>query len=235
MPDMSHKHIVVALEEVRAGKQDVERVSDLENYLLDLLLNDGADAVGALLLNLEGMKFSLADAPKESPNLVFRSDHEDNALIIEVFASKDLASVSICPEKGEVPELPGGHKWFYGEWERLIGDEIADPLVLAEPDRTVYLIASFEADVMNGGIGQYLSNTSGRFVTETLDALKRVGANQTAEHLRKAAGLKRADENWDDLWERAGDQLGALDDRLMKDDEYLAMMTANLFGKNRED
>lgn len=235
MPDMSHKQIVAAMEEVRAGKEDVERVSDLENYLLDLLLSEGSDAVGALLLNLEGMKFSPLNAGEGVLNQVFRSNHQDNALIVEVFSSQSLASVSISPEEGEVPVLPAGHKWFYGVWERLIGEEVEDPSALAEPDRTVYLIASFEADEMNGGIGQYLSNTSGEFVEQTVEALKRVGANKTASCLRKAAGLKRADENWDDLWERAGDQLSELDDKLMKEDEYLAMLTASHFGEDKED
>jgi hypothetical protein len=228
---MSHAQIVEALEHVRAGKQDLQRVSALENYLLELLVSKGRDAVGALLLNLEGMRFSLADAPQEAPILVFRSAHDD-AVVVEVFASEDLASVSICPEKGEVPELPAGHKWFYGVWERLIGGEAEDPMMLAEPDRTVYLIASFESDVMNGGIGQYLSNTSGEFIEQTVEALERVQAKKTATCLVKAAGLKRANENWDDLWERAGDELAELDDNLMEDDEYLAMMTASFFGEN---
>ena len=203
----------------------------MENHLLGLLLSDGSDAVRALLLNLEGMKFSLLNAEEGVLNPVFRSDHQDNALIIELFSSQSLASVSICPEEGEVPELPPGHKWFYGVWERLIGEEVENPLTLPEPDRTVYLIASFEADVMNGGVGQYLSNTSGDFVEPTVDVLERAGAGKTASHLRKAAGLKRANESWDDLWERAGDQLGKLDDSLMEHDEYLAMLTADLFGK----
>ena len=228
---MSHEQIVAALEEVRAGNEDTERVSGLENYLVDLLLSDGPAAVGAILLNLEGMRFSLVAAPDEAPNVVFRSEHESNALVVEVFAADDLAAISISPEEGEVPQLPAGHQWFYGTWERLIGEHVEDPRALAEPERTVYLVASFEADVMNGGVGQYLSNTDGGYVEETLAALQKVGADRAASHLKNAAELKRADESWDDLWARAGTQLDRLSEKLMADDEYLAMMTATFFGK----
>lgn len=235
MPEMSHAQIVGALEEIRAGSDDSTRVSDLEMYLVDLLLSGGAAAVGAILLNLAGMKFSLLDAPEQAPNTIFRSDHEDNALIVEVFVAEDLAIVSITPEDGEVPELPTGHQWFYGVWERLIGDNIGDPLALAEPDRTIYLIASFEADIMNGGVGQYLSNTDGALVAETLGALQSVGAGKTMANLKRAAELKRQDESWDDLWGRAGRQLERIDEKLMADDEYLAMMTATFFGEAGDD
>lgn len=233
MPDMSHDEIVFALEEVRAGNADPERVSDLENYLVDLLLSSGMDAVGNLLLSLAGMRFSLVEAPEETPNLVFRSDHPENALIVEVFAVEDIAAISITPEEGEVPELPIGHQWFYSVWERLISEEITDPLALSEPERTVYLIASLEADVLNGGWGQYFSNTEGEFIEETVAALDRVRAPKAASCLKKAAALKKPTESWNDLWERAGKQLSRLDNRFLNDDdEYLAMITARHFGED---
>lgn len=232
MSELSQEQIVAALEEVRVGNEDPTSVSALENFLIDLLLAAGKEAVGALLLNLEGMNFLLLDAPQGEPNLVFRSDHKENALIVEVFAMDDLASISISAEDAEVPQLPAGHRWFYEVWENLIGEEVEEPLALSDPGRTVYLIASFEAQVMNGGLGQYLSNTDGAFLEETVDALKKVGAKRTASYLREAASLKLADETWDELWERAGSQLGKLDDNLMADDEYLAMKTASLFGED---
>ena len=231
MPEMSHAQVVAALEDIRAGTEDTARVSDLESYFIDLLLNGGTAAVGSILLNLEDMTFSLADLADAAPNTVFRSDHDDNALIVEVFVADDLAAVSITPEDGDVPPLPVGHQWFYGVWERLISDGVEDPLSLPEPDRTVYLVATLEADLMNGGIGQYLANTGGLFVDETLAALQKVDATKTMSYLRKAAGLKHEKESWDDLWERAGNQLNRIDEQLMADDEYLAMKTATFFGE----
>ena len=232
MLDMLHDQIVAVLEEIRAGNGDPERVSDLEMCLIDLLLNEGEDAVGAFLLSLEGMKFTLIQEPSVQQITIFRSDHESNALLVEVFAAEDLASVSINPEQGEVPELPAGHQWFYGIWEKLIREEFKDSLIFSEPNRTVYLIASFEADVMNGGVGQYLSNTNGKFVDDTIEALNKVGATKTASHLHKASRLKIEDESWDEMWERTTKQLRQLDDQIMKDDEYLSMLTAVYFGED---
>lgn len=233
MPDLSHDDIVASLEDVRSGNTDPERVSGLENYLLGLLLSGGTEAVGALLLNLEGMKFSLAEASEESPTLIFRSDHSDNAVIVEVFATEDVASIGITAEDVPLPNLPAGHQWFYGLWERLIGENVENPPGLPEPERTVYLIASFEADVLNGGLGQYLSNTNGELVEETVAALERVCAPKAASCLRKAAALRKPTESWDDLWERGGKQLRRLDNKFLADDvEYLAMMAAKHFGED---
>ena len=231
MPEMSQAQIVVALEEIRAGKDNVAQVSGLEEYLLDLLLGGGTEAVGAILKSLEGMKFTLVDAPEVAPNVLFRSDHDENALIVEALAVDDIAAISIAAEDSDGPELPAGHQWFYDRWAHLVDDDIDAPASLEEPDRTVYLIASFEAEVMIGGMGQYLANTDGAFAEETIAALRAVGAGKTASCLSDAVAHKRADESWEDMWARADSELDAITETLMADEDYLAMMTARYFGK----
>ncbi len=228
---MSDTDIVDALEAVRAGNDDVDIVSDLELYLVDMLLAEGLTAVGARLMNLEGMTITLVDAPQDAPTMTFRTDHPDNALTIMIYQVDDLASASIHPDDAEVPapEYPAGHQWFYATWERLIDAHTTDADDLEEPERTVYLIAAFEADLMNGGVGQFLSNVGGAQADETIKALRSVGATKTAASLKKAVSLRRKNESWDDLWERASRELEKLDDKLMADDEYLAMLTAEHF------
>lgn len=231
MTEMSPAQIVAALEAIRAGKQDAVRASEVEEYLVNLLLTGGTAAVGELLSNLEGMAFTRVDAPEVAPNVVFRSGHDDNALIVEALAVEDIAAISIAPEDSDGPEMPAGHDWFYDLWAKLADAGVDQPGSLDEPDRTVYLIASFEADVMNGGFGQYLSNTDGAFVEDTTAALEQVGADKTATLLGNAAALKLEDETWDELWVRADAELDAITEMLMASDEYLALQTAKFFGK----
>jgi hypothetical protein len=52
--------------------------------------------------------------------------------------------------------------------------------------RTIYLVVRFDGEVVNGGFGQFLDNSSGDHATETLEALRRVGAELSAELLEKA-------------------------------------------------
>ena len=179
------------------------------------------------------MKFTRVDAPEVAPNVVFRSGHDDNALLVEALAIEDIAAISITPEDSDGPALPEGHQWFYDRWNRLA--DVDEPGSLAEPDRSVYLVAFFEAEVMTGGIGQYFANTEGALVDETVAALDAVGAGKTAACLRNAAALKLADESWDDLWVRADSELDAITERLMAEDEHLALMTATHFGEAGDD
>ncbi len=91
MPVMSNDQIAHALEKIRSGELEADGDSDVENYLLSVLHSDGQDAVGALLLNLEGMEFTLVNALEASPLSIFRSGHEDNPLTVELFATNDAA------------------------------------------------------------------------------------------------------------------------------------------------
>ena len=232
---MSHEQIVAALEDVRAGNASATHVSELETYLINVLMDEGPAAVGAILLNLEGMDFALVDQQEDSPTTVIRSSHDHNALIVEVFAVEDIASISIIPEDADVAAPPPGHEWFYDRWAELIDADIDDPGSLDDPDRTVYLVASFEADVMNGGIGQYLANSEGAFAAATIEALKSIGARRTATCLENAARLKQADESWDELWVRADPDLDDITETLIADAEYLALLTATKFGEADDD
>jgi hypothetical protein len=92
---------------------------------------------------------------------------------------------------------------FYRRYERLPSG------ALAPDDRMVQLIGEFEADVNNGGFGQYLGNKGEARAREGLAGLSAIGAKRTARWLRSALegdggedGLARLDQQF---YEKAED------------------------------
>jgi hypothetical protein len=57
---------------------------------------------------------------------------------------------------------------------------------LGEFERALYLSAEFVAEVLNGGLEQYFSNSSGAHAAEAVAALKQVGARRMADILKRA-------------------------------------------------
>lgn len=57
---------------------------------------------------------------------------------------------------------------------------------LREAERVFYVVRLFEAEVMNGGVEQFLSNTSPELAALAPDALRAVGAKTTASLARSA-------------------------------------------------
>jgi hypothetical protein len=56
---------------------------------------------------------------------------------------------------------------------------------LTLPAATIYLVEIFEGQVSKGGFRQFLADPSGAFTTETLQALREVGAHVSVELLEK--------------------------------------------------
>jgi hypothetical protein len=74
---------------------------------------------------------------------------------------------------------------------------------LAPDDRLVQLVGEFEADVNNGGFGQYLSNKGAARAREALACLSAIGAKRTTRWLTSALegrrgqdGLARLDQQF---------------------------------------
>lgn len=67
---------------------------------------------------------------------------------------------------------------------------------LSVPVQTVYFISNFEAEFYNGGIQQFLTNSSGQFAKETAASFASIGASGLATLLQEAAALgpESADE-----------------------------------------
>jgi len=64
--------------------------------------------------------------------------------------------------------------------------EITD---LSLPIQTAYFISNFEAEFYNGGIHQFLTNSSGRYTQETARGFTRIGAKQIASLLEESMAL----------------------------------------------
>lgn len=73
---------------------------------------------------------------------------------------------------------------FYERYERI--DPEARLLSLSSHDRMVLLVGEFEADVNNGGFGQYLGNKGEARARQTVTHLSAIGAKRTARWLTAA-------------------------------------------------
>jgi hypothetical protein len=74
--------------------------------------------------------------------------------------------------------------WFDREfWRTLRGPGIGS---LSRLQRDALCVMNFQAELNNGGMHQYLLNSSGDFAKETADVFRRIGATEAARILEEA-------------------------------------------------
>ena len=74
--------------------------------------------------------------------------------------------------------------WFNREfWRTLQGPGVAS---LSRLQRDALCVMNFQAELNNGGMHQYLLNSSGDFAKETPDVFRRIGAEEAARILEGA-------------------------------------------------
>jgi hypothetical protein len=74
--------------------------------------------------------------------------------------------------------------WFNREfWRTLQGPGVGS---LSRLQRDALCVMNFQAELNNGGMHQYLFNSSGDFAQETPDVFRRIGANEAARLLEVA-------------------------------------------------
>ena len=215
--------------------------AEIEEYLLEYLMklyDSGEYNLTTLvtrLTSLPELNF-ITDPECDIPDTVkLLSSTENEVITVTATLSEYHASVNITCEPqnvmatGEV-SLDPRHIAFYAEWEKLLHisslDELQD---LSESEKAVYFVGLLESQVMNGGIGQYLANTDGEFVEETINYLKAIGAEKTCQVLSNAVDLKRPTQSYDDVWNEYAGQLAQLDQTFMEQSEDLAALTADKF------
>ncbi len=229
---LDEKELASAFECIAKGEEGPDTRADLELYLLDELVANGTDAVVQILHNIPTMGFSLVDSDASSPNSRYKSSDENGPIVVDIFELEDLTSINISRAQDDASgaqQYPW-HEWFYSLWMSI--QKLSDKSEierLSDAERATYYIALLEAEVMNGGLGQYLTNTDGQFIDETIDCLNVVGALRTAEIVEKAKLLREKGETYDEIWETKTKQLERLDEDFLAIAEDLGKLVANKY------
>ena len=229
---LNEKEVASAFECIAKGEEGLDTRADLELYLLDELVANGTDAVAQILLKIPGMGFLLVEADASSPISRYQSSDAYGPIAVNVYELEDLRSISISRAQDDASgaqQYPW-HEWFYSLWMSIqkLSDK-SEIESLSDAERTTYYIALLEAEVMNGGLGQYLTNTDGQFIDETIDCLKVVGALRTADLVEKAKLLREKGETYDEIWETKTKQLERLDEDFLAIAEDLGKLVANKY------
>lgn len=215
--------------------------AEIEEYLLEYLMklyDSGEYNLTTLvtrLTSLPELNFT-TDKECDIPDTVkLLSSTENEVITVTASLSEYHASVNITCEPqnvmatGEV-SLDPRHIAFYSEWEKLLHITKAHELEeLSDSEKAVYYIGLLESQVMNGGIGQYLANTEGEYVEQTIDCLQTIGAEKTCQVLKDAIALKQPSQTFDDVWDEQAELLAQLDQTFMEQSEDLAALTADKF------
>jgi hypothetical protein len=75
------------------------------------------------------------------------------------------------------------------DFDDLLLDAKAQFMQLAPKVQVAYCLHRLEAEVNNGGFHQFFSNSTGEYVTETMEALVEIGAMKTSELLERAVSI----------------------------------------------
>ena len=153
--------------------------------------------------------------------------------MIDTFMEDDLAFVNVVVEAPATPpvEADPKHTAFYTVWESFLETEPPAPDHADEGERAVFLVGLLESEVMNGGFGQYLTNTDGAHLEDTLDCLERVGASKTRDLLVAAVGLATEADSFVAAWDDHSEDYHRLDAEFLEAGEDLAGLTAERFLK----
>lgn len=232
MPD-SKDALASAMRSLSRGENVHASREWLENHLVDALMQSSLAAVKKTLEALSDFEFAEQDTQLGSDWLLLVAPAAGGRLVAELSRSEYAISASVSFEPGDavtetVPDP--GHAWFYAAWEALVASGFEERLEqLDEAKKAVALIALLESEIMNGGIGQYLANTGGQYVDDTLRCLARVGAKNTRRLLRRAAALRAPGQSYDDVWEEQSAVLADLDEAFEQTGEDLAALTASTY------
>ena len=203
----------------------------LDFFLLNVLRLEGSDGVTKLLQEFPPERLGTMTVSRSGTEVIHTVERDGmRPLSIAVFADPDMAWVNIIvesPPRSQEHDDPR-HAAFYTIWERLIG-EATDPSSDNTNDRAVFLMALLESEVSNGGLGQYLTNTNGEYLSETLACLERIGASKTREILSAAVELGAEAESWVAAWDDESERYSDLDTDFYKSREDLAGLTADEF------
>jgi hypothetical protein len=220
------------LTRVLEGTASFDERARLEHHLLTLLRADGGDAVAALLHSLPAHDFrSVDDDLTEYEARFVTAGPGPRHLVVATYLAPEVMWVNVTVEDTSVePAEPDPrHQAFYDMWESLLGVSDSEVAKLDPVRKAVYLMARLEAEVMNGGLGQYLTNTDGVLLEDTVRCLGAIGARRTRAILLEAAALGAEAASYVAAWESRSKDFERLDGQFMDSGEDLAILTAEAF------
>lgn len=217
---------------IASGMASFESKAQLENHLLNLLRRNGMEGVSAFLKSLPNQNFEHKNTGlMPGQDRYVAAGGGGQRLVITTFLGPHSASVSVDVESNSdiVAEPDPRHRAFYGIWESLLGLDDSEIAGLDTSQKAVFYIGLLEAEVMNGGLGQYLSNTNGVHLDATLRCLSEIGAARTASILAEAAQLGSSAESFTVAWDSNTEVFEKLDEKFLASGEDLAGLTADTF------
>ena len=217
-----------------SGTASFDEQAALDFFLLDLLQKKGSEGVGDLLRSFPDESLGTIVRSTSGADVRFTiSRDEGPPLLIDAYVHDDLAFVNVVVEAPASPpvEAHPKHTAFYTVWESFLGTEPPAPDHPDKGERAVFLVGLLEAELMNGGFGQYLTNTDGAHLEDTLACLERVGASKTRDLLVAAVELADQADSFVAAWDDRSEDYTRLDDQFYEAGEDLAGLTAERFLK----
>lgn len=207
----------------------------LEHALIRLVTRGGLAAVASALRLAHG---GFEPGPTSRWGRTWRAPHRSRKHTVMIAVSDDgvcrttsvvyaAADVTADRMAGLTPAQRATHarqEAFYARYMAVGRAAYGRPgghRTLGRADRLLLHVGELEADVNNGGFGQYLSNKGPRRARATLRALRAIGAAHTAGLLERALAAKS---------EAA---LSRLDDRFCRATEDLAVLALDFVEKRR--
>ena len=223
------KHCLHDLNKVWDGTASEDEQASLDFYLLDVVQAKGSRGIIKLLRGFTPESLGIMTVSESGAELLCTVLRDDSPpLLIATCADPDMAWVNVEVERTATPITDDDprHVAFYTMWEGFLENDANKDDVR---EQAVFLIGLLEAQVMNGGFAQYLTNTDGAYLTETLDCLERIGASKTRELLIAAAKLGAQAESYAAAWGDESEAFSSLDDEFYDPGEDLAGLTADTF------
>jgi len=222
-----------AFASIAKGSASFQARADLENHLAWVLRTGGPEGVWDLLRSLPDYDFAAATGLPQHEARFVASYTNDPRIVVATFLGPHSSSVNVTaePATSSAAEPDSRHRTFYEIWESLLGLPESAVSKLDPRRKAVFLVALLEAEVMNGGLGQYLSNTDGTHLEATIGWLGEIGATKTASILTRAAALAADHGSFLAAWESNAREFELLDDEFMDADEDLAGLTVDALPK----
>jgi hypothetical protein len=206
--------------------------TSLTFFLLSILQDKGSQGLASLIQGADQTQLGEVEVTENEAEVVIKITRPGYKQLT-VNAGDDETSpwvdVRIESETILVSAEDPRHAAFYSIWGKFVTGELSYTENCNSKENAVYLMATLESQVMNGGFGQYLTNTEGLYINETFECLERIGAVKTRALLMAAVELAHGFDSYVGAWDEKSEQYSCLDDEFYETAEDLAGLTANAF------